>query len=70
MKKLFYIHGLRWTIRGIVGLMIVAGALPALREAGVRRVIAPASLLAAGALVYVTNFRMAAERMFVAPTRY
>ncbi len=64
----YRLYGVRWIVRGICGLMIVAGAVPALRATGWRRAIVPASLIAAGAVVFMTNFRVAADQMFVAPT--
>jgi hypothetical protein len=57
----------RWLFRAIFVMMIVAGAASAWRAPGRQRFAAPASLLLAAIIVYVLNFQMAADHMFVAP---
>jgi hypothetical protein len=58
----------RWLFRLGCMALIVAGAWHAWRVAGWRKWLAPASLLLAGGVAYATNFRMRADRMFLAPT--
>ena len=58
----------RWLFRAVFGGMIVAGLLPALRAQSWRRVFPVVALLVGGGIVYITNFVMAADRMFLMPT--
>ena len=63
----YALHGWRWAIRGACGVLIVAG-LPGVWSASVlQRRIALAMLVMAGGVAYATNFRMSADRMFLAP---
>jgi len=57
----------RWLFRAIFVVMIVAGAVSAWHAPGRQRFAAPASLVLASIIVYVLNFQMAADHMFVAP---
>jgi hypothetical protein len=57
----------RWLIRIACGAMIVAGLRDAWSMRGWRRVFVPIPLVVAAAVVYMTNFVMAADRMFIAP---
>jgi hypothetical protein len=57
----------RWLFRAIFVVMIVAGAAPAWRAPGKQRFAAPAALVLGAIIVYVLNFQMAADHMFVAP---
>ena len=57
----------RWLFRAIFLAMIVAGAASAWRAPGRQRFAAPAALVLAAIIVYVLNFQMAADHMFVAP---
>ena len=64
----YQLYGLRWIVRGIAGALMLAGARDTLRATGWRRALAPAALVVAAAVTYATNFRMAADKMFIAPT--
>jgi hypothetical protein len=57
----------RWLFRAIFVVMIVAGAASAWRAPGRQRFAAPSALVLGGIIVYVLNFQMAADHMFVAP---
>jgi hypothetical protein len=57
----------RWALRLILGLVIVAGAVPLWRSLGRRRWLIPAALATTAAVAYVVNFRMAADQMFRQP---
>ena len=63
----YALYGWRWTIRALCGAMVLAG-LPFAWRARQRRWPVPAALLAVAAVVYATNVRMAADRMFRQPT--
>ena len=65
----YALHTWRWGFRALFGLMVLAGALPAVRAAGWRRWAAAAALIAAAGIAYATNFVMSADRMFLAPQR-
>jgi hypothetical protein len=58
----------RWLFRAIFAVMIVVGAPSAWRAPGRQRFAAPAALVVGAIIVYVLNFQMAADHMFVAPT--
>jgi hypothetical protein len=57
----------RWLFRAIFVVMIVAGAASAWRAPGRQRFAAPVALVLGVIIVYVLNFQMAADHMFVAP---
>ncbi|GMV08557.1 MAG: hypothetical protein AMXMBFR55_02910 [Gemmatimonadota bacterium] len=58
----------RWPLRLAFGVLLLAGLPAAFRATGRRRWLAPAALLVVGGVTYVTNFVMAADRMFRQPT--
>lgn len=57
----------RWLLRVAFGALIVAGALPAFGVPRWRKALPAVSLLVAAGIVYLTNFVMAADQMFLAP---
>ena len=57
----------RWAFRLTFGAMIVAGATSVWREGRAHRWGAPALVVLVGLVIYAANFRMSAERMFLAP---
>ena len=64
----FLLHSWRWPLR-ILLLTGLAAGLPALARARpARRVLGAAAALLAGALIWFTNFRMPADRIFRQPT--
>ena len=63
----YMIYSWRWLFRAVFAAMIIAGAPSAWRTPGRKRFAAPAVLVVAAAVVYVVNFQMAADRMFIAP---
>jgi len=63
----YLLHSWRWLFRAVFGMMIIAGAASAWRAQGRQRLAVPASLVLAVLVVYATNFKMAADRMFLAP---
>jgi hypothetical protein len=64
----YFLYQWRWFFRIAFGAMIVAGlpAAWAVRSRG--RWLVPASAIVAAAVVYLTNFQMAADRIFLAPS--
>ncbi|HMI47422.1 MAG TPA: DUF3179 domain-containing (seleno)protein, partial [Gemmatimonadaceae bacterium] len=63
----YMIYSWRWLFRAVFAAMIIAGAPSAWRTPGRKRFAAPAVLVVAAAVVYVVNFQMAADHMFIAP---
>lgn len=55
----------RWLLRAVVWMLILATVLPAWRVGGWRKWLVSASLLVAGAVTYMVNFQMSADRIFV-----
>lgn len=64
----YRLYSWRWLFRAIFAVMIVAGAASAWRAPGRQRFAAPAALVLAAIIVYVLNFQMSADHMFVAPS--
>ena len=61
----YFLHAYRWFFRIAFGLMIFAGSVSALR---VRKKWVPVvALLSVAVVMYVFNFRMTADRMFLQP---
>jgi hypothetical protein len=63
----YRLYSWRWLFRAIFMVMIIAGAASAWRAPGRQRFAAPAAFVLAAIIVYVLNFQMAADHMFVAP---
>lgn len=63
----YRLYSWRWLFRAIFAVMIVAGAASAWRAPGRQRFAAPAALVLGAIVVYVLNFQMSADHMFVAP---
>ena len=67
LELAYALYSWRWAGRAVLGALVLYGAMGAWRNAGRRRALMPASLVALVALVYVVNFRMAADSMFLQP---
>jgi hypothetical protein len=65
----YVLYRWRWLFRVAFGAMIVAGAPAAFRAPSWRKAVAAAAVAVAGLVVYMTNFVMAADRMFLVPER-
>jgi hypothetical protein len=63
----YRLYSWRWFFRAVFAAMTAAGAPFAWRVAGRQRFAVPASLLLLAAIVSMINFKMAADRMFIAP---
>jgi hypothetical protein len=63
----YRLYSWRWLFRAIFAVMIVVGAASAWRAPGRQRFAAPAALVLASIVVYMLNFQMSADHMFVAP---
>jgi len=64
----YAVHQWRWGVRMVAGLMLLTGLVPALRPTGWRRLAPVALLLVVGGVVWMANFRMAADQMFRQPS--
>ena len=62
----YLIYQWRWPLRTLLGGLGLLGAA-AIWRTGTRRWFVPVGVIAAGAVGYVVNFRMAADQMFLAP---
>ena len=58
----YFLYTWRWLIRGVFGLMILLGLIPAFKSS---KIISVVLLLAAISVIYATNFQMAADAMFL-----
>ncbi|MCU0634906.1 MAG: DUF3179 domain-containing protein [Gemmatimonadaceae bacterium] len=65
----YALHQARWVIRLVALALMVRGGSAAWRVGGWRRWLAPVGAVVAMAVVYATNVRMAADRVFRQPTR-
>jgi hypothetical protein len=63
----YQLYTWRWLIRGVALALIAAGILPALRAAGWRKVPALLALALTALVAWQTNFKMAADQIFLAP---
>ncbi|GAB3804199.1 hypothetical protein GCM10028819_35370 [Spirosoma humi] len=61
----YFLYRWRWVFRAVFGLLIVAGALSAIRQSRWGALIA---LVLVAGVGYAFNFRMAADHMFYQPT--
>ena len=64
----YALHSWRWPLRAVFAGMILGGSMFGWRRGGVRRWVVPASLALVAVVAYMTNFRMAADRIFLPPT--
>ena len=64
----YAIYTWRWPLRIVFGAMMLAGAAAVWRLPSWRRWLAPACVALAAVVAYATNFRMAADHMFLQPT--
>jgi hypothetical protein len=62
------LYSYRWLLRVLFGAMIIAGLRPAWRVSSWRKSFVVGGLVAVGLVVYGTNFKMAADQIFIAPT--
>jgi Protein of unknown function (DUF3179) len=63
----YALYSWRWALRGLFGVMALAGVRAAWQPSGRTRWLLVPSLLAVAAITYVFNFRMAADHMFLQP---
>lgn len=63
----YALYRFRWLFRVLFGAMIVAGLVPAFRVATWRKALPVLTLGIGAAVVYMTNFVMAADQMFLMP---
>jgi len=63
----YKLYSWRWLFRTIFAGMIIAGAPYAWRVPGRKRFAVPVLFVVAAAIVYVLNFQMSADHMFIAP---
>jgi hypothetical protein len=63
----YALYRARWVVRAVAAVMIVGGSRGVWQAGGWRRAAGVASLAVAAVVAYVTNFKMAADRIFIAP---
>jgi hypothetical protein len=63
----YFLFTWRWALRGLFALMTLAGIGPAWTVAGWRKVGPALTMVVTAAAAYMTNFVMAADRMFEQP---
>ena len=63
----YALYSSRWIVRGAAAVLILAGLYDVWRAAGWRRAVGGVAMVLAAAVVYMTNFKMAADRIFIAP---
>ena len=63
----YFLYTWRWAFRAIAGVLIVAGFRGAVGRGGVGRWVGVGFALVAAVVVYMANFRLDADRMFLAP---
>lgn len=63
----YQLHTWRWLVRGVALALVASGSVAAFRAPGWRKLPAALGLLAVGAISWQANFRMAADRIFLAP---
>jgi hypothetical protein len=64
----YALYNWRWPLRAVLAGMLLGGVLFGWRKGGQRKWVVPASLVVVVMVAYVTNFRMAADRIFLPPT--
>jgi hypothetical protein len=64
----YALYNWRWPLRAVFAGMLLGGALFGWRKGGQRKWVVPASLVVVAIVAYMTNFRMAADRIFLPPT--
>ncbi|HYW50736.1 MAG TPA: hypothetical protein VE861_09030, partial [Gemmatimonadaceae bacterium] len=63
----YALYSWRWVLRALFGASLLIGLVPVWRTARRARWAIGAALAGVGALVYVVNFRMAADQLFRQP---
>ena len=63
----YLVYAWRWPLRAVVWTVVLATALPAWRSPSWRKWLVPASIVVAGAVTYMVNFMMSADRIFLQP---
>ncbi len=64
----YALYNWRWPLRAVLAGMLLGGVLFGWRKGGQRKWVVPAALVVVVIVAYVTNFRMAADRIFLPPT--
>jgi hypothetical protein len=64
----YALHSYRWLFRAVFGAMILVGLRAAWRVATWRKALVVVGLVLVGLVTYGTNFVMAADQIFIAPT--
>ncbi len=61
----YFLHSWQWIFRGVLGLCILVSIPKVFRR---QRILSVIALLLLGAVIYMFNFKMKAEKMFYQPT--
>ena len=65
----YFLYTWRWAFRAVLGACIVAGLIQMWRGSVALRIFAVVTLVATAAIAYAVNFKMAADKMFIAPAK-
>jgi Protein of unknown function (DUF3179) len=65
----YFLYSWRWWFRAALAIAIAIGGVAVFRAPGWRRWLAIPALAAAGGVAYAANFVLAADRIFLPPTR-
>ena len=65
----YALYSWRWLLRVVLAAMLLFGIAAMWRAGGWRRWVTVPVVMAAAAVTYMTNFRMAADKMFLMPQR-
>src|SRR4051812_13380757 len=63
----YFLFTWRWAFRAVLGACIIAGLTQVWRASVPLRVFAIVTLVATAAVAYAANFKMAADKIFIAP---
>lgn len=63
----YFLYSWRWGFRALIAVTLVGGVPAVWRDSPWHKMLASASLLVTGTVVYVIVFKMSADRMFIQP---
>ncbi len=67
LETAYFLYSWRWPLRAVFAGMILGGNLFGWRRRVLRKWVVPASLVLVAVVAYLTNYQMAADRIFLPP---